>query len=414
MKRFVLVVISIMLCITIGISTFADAQQLGFKEKAYPIGYGRILSVDSVQHIVNYNGSELIVILTFYNNDSVSYVEVVGNLTYIELFNSFDNSSGISTFIYQFKFAEDGLLSYVMYMDGGGSERLLFNVTGTGFSYVETGLLDMYVEQWGYSTDEMEEISTIMNAVYPDSPEGHHDAVLDTMDDSRALRQGPTVFGFQMAFGLVMIFASPFSILWIVIIVMLFISSRRKEADILRKIDEEREDMDIDTEELAVASRIVKARSMATLASIKSIAPHLGVPAIIWRDIHKKYTTIASLLAAFDDSEFTEDGRIVGPIADSLTMWVRNSLTLEQRSRLEGTYRAPSVEDYVKALKRILQYSASNLHLPVYEQYIHALEKSNNWVMEIVKDLRPGGSGVFETRETIGRPDFSEMIDSVK
>ena len=391
-----------------------EGQEVVIRERITATGYGRVISVNSFNHTVDFNGTELFLMVEFFQNKTVDYTNTMGNITTTEIYNSEAYGGNFTTYIYRVVFDSDGVAVFTFYLNDGSSERVLFEVAGSGYEYVEGEELQRLQEDWAYGTNELEAIIDLMNANYPDTPEGRHNAVLDVIDDSTAIRKGPTVFGVNMLFGLAMIFANPFSIIWLFIIIVYIMAGRRKEADILRKIDEERENMDIDTEELAVAARVAKSRNLGTLASIKSIAPHLGVPTIIWRDIHKKHTTIASLMAAFDDSVFFEDGRIEGPIADSLTTWVRNSLTLEQRSRAAGTYRAPTVDDYLSSLKRILQYVSSHLHYPNYEQYIHKLTNSEKWLMGVVKDLRPGGVGVFEAGPGVGKVDFSDMLDSVK
>ncbi len=394
-------------------SGLSSAQEVSMREKITPVGYGRIISVNAFNHTVNYNGTEFIMNLYFYGNRTIDYVEKVGNYTIVPVYDTVDIGLNETTYIYHLTFFNDGISTYNMYLSDGSSRSVLFNVTGTGYEYVDGDMLDMLELGWAYMVDATEEISAIMGAEYENTPEGHNDAVADTIDDSRALREGPVVFGMNMAFGLVMLFANPFSIIWLIIIIAYFVTRSRKESEVLRRIDEDFEDVDVDTAELAVSSRIVRARNQATLSSIKNIAPHLGVSAVIWRDIHFRFTTIASMLAAFDDSEFTDDGRIEGPIADALTTWVRNSLTLEQRSRIQGTYRAPGVEDYLDAMRKILQYVSSHLHLPNYEQYIHKLNDSEEWLLTTIKDLRPGGNEVFETSTSVGTPDFSEMIKNV-
>lgn len=413
MRKTIYIVILICILAMPLFNSCVEGQQVVFRERVTATGYGRVVSVNSFNHTVDFNGTGLILRVDFYQNKTIDYTEIMGNMTITELYNSEPYGSNYTTYVYKIVFGSDGLAMFSFYLNDGSSERVLFSVTGSGYDYVEGEELSRLQDNWAYRVDETETIEDLMNADYPDTPEGYHDAALDVIDDSTAIRKGPTVFGVNMLFGFAMLFANPFSVIWLLIIVVYLMSGRRKEADILRKIDEEREDMDIDTEELAVAARVAKSRNLGTLSSIKSIAPHLGVSTIIWRDIHKDFTTIAALMAAFDDSVFTEDGRIEGPIAEVLTKWVRNSLTLEQRSKVAGSYRAPTVDDYLSSLKRILQYVSAHLHYPNYEQYIHKLSDSEAWLMIIIKDLRPGGSGVFETQPGVGTPDFSELLDTV-
>jgi len=390
-----------------------------FSEQVNAVGYGCIENLNPYNHSVNYNGSELILFVNVLYNNTVGYTAVEGNITAVELYNSVNTkSNNINTTVYMYRviFVEDGYSCLRFYFSDGSSGRVLFNVTGAGYVYIDGDELYKLREEWNYGVSEKDDIEELMGAVYDDTPKGHHDAVSDTIDDSRAIRKGPVLFGQNMLFGILIMFSSPFTFIWLLVIVAIFMSVRKKESEVLRKIDDDREGMDIDTEELAVAAGVAKSRSMGLFASIRSIAPYIGISTVVWRDIHRRFATVASLLSAFDDTTFFDDGRAEGPIVDALSTWVRNSLTLEQRSKAHGLYRAPTMVDYVDSLKRILQYVSTYLHYNNYEIYIRRLDESSEWLLDMVKDLKPGGvtTDMSEGKSALGVPDFSGVMDTLE
>ena len=243
-----------------------------------------------------------------------------------------------------------------------------------------------------YGVSETSDISELMGVTYEETPDGHHAAVSDTIDDSTALRKGPEFFGINMLMAFVIFFISPYTIIWLVIIIMVVMLTRKKTADKIKEINDERKNLDLDTIETNLAYSLARSRSFALMAPTKDVCNYLGIPAYIWRYISRDYANVGALCGAFDDSVFKSSGDIDGPIAESLGKWIRESLITEQRAHKQSGYRIDYDNDFVNALKKILHYVSATLHYPNYEAYVVALGNSQEFVSRTIKQMKPYSS----------------------
>jgi hypothetical protein len=401
-------------------TTNVSAAGSSYRFSITEIGYGRIVSIDAVNDSVVYSGNELIVKVSIYDNRTVINSVILGNSTFSQVY--VDSNVGLNTtvYIYNVRFDSDGETSILLYLSDGSAAQVVFFVSSSEYTFIDDETLANYTEMYNYAQERTDEVSQLMNAEYLDNPSGYNDAWLDVIDDSRALREGPVYFGANMLLGLLMIFISPYSIIWVVLIIAAVLYSKRNIALAVEKMDKEREEFSLDTASLAVASKMQQERSRSLMGSTKRVASYLGIPAQIWKDIHRDYPTIGSVCGGFDDTKFLDDGSMDGPIAISLATWIRSSLTTHGTSTGSSSIRIDPRRDYVNALRNILDYVVTELHFNNYQIYIKKLEKTDDFINMIVQKVGPltGGLDTDLPENAMNKLDnaeldFRDLLDSI-
>lgn len=344
----------------------ASGEMAGFKYY-FESGDSRsiIANQDKVNDVVNLSGANFVLMLELSNSYSMN--DVFFDDVDVDISRIYHNNSGeYLLYIYNVHFLGNGNYTMRVTFVGGFEYIVEIHVYNAEYVWITSAEYDELTANWEYAEDNAEILGDIYGVDYGNTSDGFDAAVDDAIDDVKALRQGPEVFGVNMLMAGMILFINPYTFLWVLIMGAFVVASRRDEMKTLESINRGSRGMDVDDTAKKVASRLAQDRERGLMADTSVVCNYFGVPQLVWKLIVKDYPNVGSLMgdlasvrldaaSKFHESSFVRNFR----------GWLELSVNMNYSERVDGDL----VHVFASAVSSLINFSTTYLNFSDYAKY---------------------------------------------
>jgi len=375
-----------------------------------------VVNQDKINDYSNLSGSNFVLVLelsqAFALND-ISFNTTTG-VRYTRVYHNFTDDYLI--YIYVIQFNLDGIYTLQFNFVGGVQYVISLDVWNSNYVWISSGEYDELKSNWDNSRNNAGILGDIYGVDYGNTSDSFDSAMKDAIDDVKALRKGPEVFGEGMIMAFLMMFLTPYT--WIILLIVLAIVSvsRRKEMEILTKMEKSTRGYDIDETARLVGSKLAQERERELMADTANVCCYFGIPQKIWRMVVVNYPTVGSFLAAISEVKLTSSGKITEcDFTKNYRKWIQMSVQLRYGADLDVSL----TEAFSDVVNSIMTFVIVELHFVKYKEVQTLIPYFKEYGDRIASDFviqkESGGSALGDIAETASSSvDVAkEMADSL-